>query len=445
MSWSALMFVGGAATAQGPERPPAPVIAETVVSEKVAAAQTFVGTVMPVRFATIGSAVDGRVIERPFEEGDRVEAKQKLVQLMTDTISLELAAAESELELRKQQLAELKNGTRPEEIAQAKARLAASAAREKFLLARQQRVQKMYRSNSAATEDELEEAVAAAIEAQQVHIESQAVYDMAVAGPRKEVIAQAEAQVAIQQAIVERLADQRTKHTIISRFAGYVTAEHTEIGQWVNRGDPVADVAALDEVEVVVQVVERSVPFIHAGSEATVEIPALAERGVFVGIVITAVPQADIRARTFPVKVRIKNEINADGPLLKAGMYARAALPVGAEQLALMVPKDAIVLGGARPMVYVVDNAMATGDVGIARPLPVELGVAKGRLIQVTGELAEGQMVVVQGNERLQPGQPVVLTAQRSAAAEPQAITAANEDLTTEARRSRKNTKSHKK
>jgi hypothetical protein len=58
-------------------------------------------------------------------------------------------------------------------------------------------------------------------------------------------------------------------------------------------------------------------------------------------------------------------------------------------------------------------------------------------LIQVTGELAEGQMVVVQGNERLQPGQPVVLTAQRSAAAEPQAITAANEDLTTEARRTR--------
>ena len=65
---------------------------------------------------------------------------------------------------------------------------------------------------------------------------------LAVAGPRKEQIAQAHAQVAIQDATVERLKDQLTKHTIISRFDGYVTAEHTEVGQWVKQGDPVADV-----------------------------------------------------------------------------------------------------------------------------------------------------------------------------------------------------------
>ena len=52
-----------------------------------------------------------------------------LAQLLTETIQLEIAAAEAELELRKQQLAELENGTRPEEIEQTKARMMAAEAR----------------------------------------------------------------------------------------------------------------------------------------------------------------------------------------------------------------------------------------------------------------------------------------------------------------------------
>ena len=123
-------------------------MAAPVVEQTVAATQTFVGTVMPLRVATIGSAVGGRVIERPVEEGDRVEANQAVAQLLTDTIALEVAGAEGELELRKQQLAELENGTRPEEIAQAEARMAAAAARQEFLDARYARMQSLLDSRA---------------------------------------------------------------------------------------------------------------------------------------------------------------------------------------------------------------------------------------------------------------------------------------------------------
>jgi RND family efflux transporter MFP subunit len=392
------------------QQPPAAIVAAPVVSEKVMPTQSFVGTVMPTRFVTIGSAVDGRVVERPFEEGDRVEAGQTLAQLLTDTISLEVVAAEAELQYREQQLAELKNGTRPEELAQAKARMESAAAREKFLTARRQRIERLYRNRTAATEDELEEAISLAAEAEQAHLEAQAAYDLAVAGPRDEVIAQADAQVAIQQAVVDRLQDQLQKHTVTARFPGFVVKEHTEVGHWLNRGDPVAEVAALDEVEIVVQVLERSIPYVHNGAEVEVEVPAIAVRPKFPGTVVTTVPQADVRARTFPVKVRVRNEITSDGPLLKSGMFARAALPVGAEQDALLVSKDAIVLGGPQPVVMVVDGATKPGDSGTARAVPVQLGVSKGRLIQVQGDLAIGALVVIQGNERLRPGQPVVVS-----------------------------------
>jgi multidrug efflux pump subunit AcrA (membrane-fusion protein) len=51
---------------------PASVQVERVRFEEVAAGQEFVGTVVPIRTAVVGSAVDGRVIDFPVNEGDRV-------------------------------------------------------------------------------------------------------------------------------------------------------------------------------------------------------------------------------------------------------------------------------------------------------------------------------------------------------------------------------------
>jgi multidrug efflux pump subunit AcrA (membrane-fusion protein) len=130
---------------------------------------------------------------------------------------------------------------------------------------------------------------------------------------------------------------------------------------------------------------------------------------IFTGQVTAIVPQADLQARTFPVKVRVANRATSAGPLLRSGMYARVTLPTGGKRLATLVPKDALVLGGPQPVVYVVESA--DGRQGKSSPVPVQLGVAEGDLIQVTGQIEPGQLVVVQGNERLlpMPGQPVAI------------------------------------
>lgn len=415
------------------QAPPSNVVAAPVVEQEVSTGHVFVGTVMPAMKATVGSAVEGRVIEFPMNEGDRVERGQVLAQLLTDTINLEIAAAEAELDLRSQHLKELENGTRAEEIEQAKARMNGAEAKMKYLAGRRARVESLYANNRALSEEERDEAVAAAIEAEQAYIEAKQAYDLAVAGPRAEQIAQSRAQVAMAQAAVNQLKDQLSKHTVVARFAGYVTAEHTEVGQWVKQGDPVAEIAAMDEVEVVTHVVEQHVPYARVGTVVRVEVPALPGR-MFTGEICAVVPQADVQARTFPVKVRVKNELSSDGPLLKSGMYARMMLATGDRHTAMMVPKDALVLGGPAPTVYVVappgaspgppsgpppsgaegrgapqSNAAQNGAPrgGIARPVHVQLGVADGELIQVTGALKVGDLVVVQGNERLHPGQSV--------------------------------------
>lgn len=403
-------FVDSTVLAQGG---PALVEVAEVIDREVASGQNFVGTVMPPRRAVIGSAVDGRVVEVLFEEGDRVEQKEPLVQLLTQTIELELEAAEAELELRRQQLAEMENGSLPEEIEQARSRMEQTRVSSEFRQKEFQRLS-LLDQRMATSASELDAALSLAQEAQEAYIQAKAAYDLAVDGPRPEKIAQARAQVAMQDAIVRRLQDQISKYTLFSRFDGYVTVKHTDVGAWVTQGAPIAEVIALDEVDVVVKVVDSQAPFIHRGDSVLVEFPALAG-GPIPGQVVAVVPQADVRSRTFPVRIRVKNEISSSSePLLKAGMLARATLATGPKVRAKLVPKDALVFGGAQPMIWLIDpNSVARGETGIggetgmwqsgAVATPVGLGVADGQWIQVKGSIPDGAWVVVKGNERIIP------------------------------------------
>lgn len=382
-----------------------PVVVATVVEKDITTGQTFVGTVLPTQRATVGSAVSGRVVEFPVEIGQRVEERQPLARILTETISLELKAAEAELVLRQELLRELENGSRPEEIEQARAQLLSAEARNRFAQSRLTRTQSLHERGSV-TDESFEEIRSLAAAAQQALREAEATYRLVEAGPRDEKISQAKAQIAIQEAVVAKLKDQIVKHTVITRFAGYVVAEHTEAGAWVEQGAPVAEIVALDQVEVEAQVPENAIPFVRVGEEVRVEIPALPDR-LITGQVVSINPQADVRARTFPVRVRVTNEIGESGPVIKAGMFARVVLPTGPVRKTLLVPKDALVLGGANPLVFVAETDSKQADRTVVRPVIVTPGVASDSLIEVGGDLRPGQTVVTLGNERLSSGDVV--------------------------------------
>ncbi len=402
------MILGNLASAQ---RGPA-VVEVTPIIERdgMSPTQSTVGTVTPSRTAVIGSAVDGRVTEMLVREGDRVEKDQPLARLLTETIQLDLEAAQAELDLKQQELAELENGSRVEELAQTSARLEASRVAAEYREKDRERVAALW-ANKAISASEYEDAVSLALEAQQLFAEAQAAHELALAGPRVERIAQARAQLAMRDAVVRRLSDQIKKHTIYSRFAGYVTVEHTEVGQWLARGEPVAEIIALDEVEIVARVLEKHIPYIHVGDSVTVEVPALPDE-TFQGKVAAIVPQADVRSRTFPVKILVENRIASAGePILKGGMLARAELKTENSPKALLVPKDALVLGGSSTVIWTIDPKSIEslpGNMQLANAIPVAVtvGISEGELIEVKGDLEAGTLVVIRGNERIPPSRP---------------------------------------
>jgi multidrug efflux pump subunit AcrA (membrane-fusion protein) len=185
----------------------------------------------------------------------------------------------------------------------------------------------------------------------------------------------------------------------------------------------VAEVVALDTVEIEAFVLDSHVGFVDLGEDVVVSVSALPGQ-VFTGRVTAVVPQADERTRTFPVRIAVPNVIGDGGPAIKAGMLAQVTLQTGATQRATLVPKDALVLGGPTPMVYVVVPDPQNAQQKIASPMPVQIGVAAGGQIQVLpspaakgGAIKPGDQVVVLGNERLRPGQQVEVTDSRAAAA----------------------------
>jgi hypothetical protein len=78
----------------------------------------------------------------------------------------------------------------------------------------------------------------------------------------------------------------------------------------------------------------------------------------------------------------------------------------------LVVPKDAVVLGGPTPIVFAVQpaaggRAAGSTGTGTVQPVPVRLGAAVEGAVAIEGSLAVGGLVVIRGNERLRPGMAV--------------------------------------
>lgn len=430
-SWLVLLFVLGGWSGVAVGQAPAPVAAAPVVAEPVQVRDvvmdhTFVGTVTPTRISLVGSTVEGRVVEFLVKEGHFVKQGQPLAHLRRTTLEIELAGARAELQLLQEQLEDL-NVSQPEEIKQAEARMRAAKALEEYA-SRQLERGKTLVTRSAITTDQLEEMVSAADSAANVLIERTSSYELAVAlAPLKR--AQAEARIQVQAEAIRGLEDAIAEHSVVAPFDGFVTREHTQVGQWISKGGAVVEMIELEEVEIEIPVLETFISELLQRTDTQqgtrtlgIDVDALPGEA-FTGEVVAIIPQADPQSRTFPVKIRVPNRQAADGQyLLRTGMFARVTLPVRTVRDALMIPKDALVLGQGLPTVWVVEPA-AEGEEDNGhrvRPVAIQVGfeVSDGLMVQVVGPLGAdgslplrpGEYVVTEGNERVSLGSIVKVT-----------------------------------
>lgn len=399
-------FIGNASVMSAiAQQGPASVVVAKVAQFNVAGKQAFIGNVTANRSSVVGSAVDGRVLEFPVKAGQAVKTGDTLALIRTATIEIEIEGAKAELDLRLAELEELRNGSRPDEVRLAEATVDAASAMQDYARTKFSRSERLSKAGSGISQDEFEEARALALRAAATLAEANSQLALVREGPRPERIQQAAARVAVQQQVIAGLEDRLDKYTVRSPFDGFVINEMTQAGAWVQQGLAVAEVVEIDPVEIEVFVPESNIGFVRVGLQVVVRVEALPGRR-FDGEVVRIVPLADARARTFPVKVRVANPAESGVHPLLPGMLAQVRLPTSVERLSLMVPKDALQLGGAQPAIMKIIEGKAVS-------VAVRAGASLEGLIAVepveAGGLAENDTIVVRGNERLRPGQEVAI------------------------------------
>jgi RND family efflux transporter MFP subunit len=352
-----------AAPAQKGEQPPAPVEVARARAGELVDEWVFVGEVRSLRSAELALGAGGEIVMIDVREGDRVEAAQLLVEIDKRQASAELSAAVSS---RRESERELEQARREAERA---------AALGGEILASEE-------------------------------IEQEAVRAEALEARKRRLGAEIQAARA-----------QLSDYQLAAPFAGVVAARHADLGQWVDPGETVLELVATDELEILVDVRPELGAHLRVGEEVTLR-PA----GGIVGVgsrepttataeILGVVRSLDRGTRTLKVRLRPtqpRRWLLPGAPVdvaFPVQFSAGAATPeddrAGQVADAVIVPRDALVLGAVDTRVIVVVD-------GVAKPIQVDvLATTEGEALVVGAGLDVDAVVVTRGNERLRPGQPV--------------------------------------
>jgi HlyD family secretion protein len=212
---------------------------------------------------------NGRIAELRAEEGDSVKAGQIMGLLDTSTLELQARQADAQVDAQKQALLRLRNGSRPEEIAQARAQLAsaeASAVLAEQNLSRATRL----RSSGTASGQSLDQAQSEA-EAARANVEQlRAALQLAEAGARAEDIHGAEAQLAAAEANLALLHHQIDQGQLRAPVDAVVRSRLREPGDMTTAATPVFALALTDPKWIRVYASEPDLGRIRPGMPARV-------------------------------------------------------------------------------------------------------------------------------------------------------------------------------
>ena len=250
------------------------------------------------------------------------------------------------------------------DLAEAKAEVAREKANLKFLKREVGRLQRLAKQNNAAL-TQLDRTLAD---------KDAAVNELAAAEARMRVAS-------------ERLARSELK----APFAGVVAARFKRSGEWVKSGELVVQLVNPDNLEVTATAPLALRPYLTPGIETAIQAGSVKGQARLRSVV----PVADAQSRLMFLRLDI------DDGVWTAGQPLRVALPAAVAEEVLAVPRDALVLRRSGSYLFRINSE------SVAEHVPVQTGIASGDYIQVTGDLAVGDKVVVRGNERLRPGQVV--------------------------------------
>jgi membrane fusion protein, multidrug efflux system len=202
--------------------------------------------------------------------------------------------------------------------------------------------------------------------------------------------AQAEAQAALV-----------AKKTLRAPFTGRLGITTLNPGQYLNPGDKVVTLQAIDPILVDFRVPQQQLARVAAGQTVHVTTDAFPGE-TFEGKVTAIDPHVDTASRNFQVEASVNNSSKR----LLPGMFARVAVQSGEPQHYLTLPQAAITYNPYGATVFVALKSK-DGKSLVAQQVFVNVGATRGDQAAVVSGIKEGDEVVTSGQLKLKNGTPL--------------------------------------
>ena len=203
---------------------------------------------------------------------------------------------------------------------------------------------------------------------------------------------------------LRQIDDQIRRADIRAPFSGVVTSRQHRAGEDVARGEVLAAMTDILNMEVRAFVPLKHLPRTVVGESLDV----FATDTQFAGNIRSLVPTGDIRSQTFEARIDLPREASGSWTV---GQLVSVGIPIRSGEQSLAIPRDALILRQDGSYVFRIT------DENKAERIAVEIGDSAGDLIGVTGTLSAGDRVAVRGAENLREGAEVKIMVSQAAEA----------------------------
>jgi len=197
----------------------------------------------------------------------------------------------------------------------------------------------------------------------------------------------------VAKARLNQVEDQLDRTRMRAPFDGIVVARLTMPGERVEIGRNVVRMVDQQRLEVITRAPLEYYSFVQPGQQLRIRTGPVEITGKVRAVVAVG------SENTHQFEIRLDIESNR----FPVGQTVRVSVPISGTRQALVVPRDALVLRPGEVSVFVVDKEQK------AHQVKVTTGIDAGDQIEVNGDLADGDVVIIRGNERLRPGQLVTI------------------------------------
>jgi len=206
----------------------------------------------------------------------------------------------------------------------------------------------------------------------------------------------ATSQLAISKARLEGIRARLERTSILAPTSGVLNDLLVEEGEYVDAGNPVAQLVDTDTVKVVVEIPERDVAFFSIGSKAEIFANTKGRDESLIGTITFISELADPRTRSTRTEITLNNKQR----LLRSGQIVHVRLTRRILEDAVLIPLLAVIPMEDSKAVYVVNSSQA-------KRRDVELGIIRGDQVQITSGLEPGDKLIIAGHRFVAPGQKV--------------------------------------